>query len=131
MLFRSIYLANSVKNADFNGPQERSSQARYDLDFSALGVPGLNLTARYVGGWLRWLARAGRGRLRIRGSASHRLWPAPLGAGHRPASHGATGAAKGLHMSLAHVSHQGNDAQEKRDIDRLYIILEYPIQGLL
>jgi|GEM_PF-1632405 len=25
----------------------------------------------------------------------------------------------------------GDDAQEKRDIDRLYIILEYPILGLL
>ena len=33
-------------------------------------------------------------------------------------------------MSLAHVSHRGNNAQSLPDIDRLYITLEYPLKGL-
>ncbi|MEM8007089.1 OprD family outer membrane porin, partial [Morganella morganii subsp. sibonii] len=37
----SIYLANSIKYADFNGPGERSWQARYDLDLAPFGLPGL------------------------------------------------------------------------------------------
>lgn len=36
--------------SDFNNPNERAWEARYDYDFAALGVPGLSLTARYVRG---------------------------------------------------------------------------------
>lgn len=46
----SIYLANSIKYADFNGPGERSWQARYDLDLAPFGLPGLSFMARYVSG---------------------------------------------------------------------------------
>lgn len=46
----SIWLANSVQVSDFNGPGEKSYQARYDLDMSTLGVPGLSFMARYVTG---------------------------------------------------------------------------------
>lgn len=46
----SIYLANSIKYADFNGPHERSWQARYDLDLGTFGVPGLKFMTRYVTG---------------------------------------------------------------------------------
>lgn len=46
----SIFLANSVQYADFNGPNEKSYQVRYDLDMAAYGVPGLALMARYISG---------------------------------------------------------------------------------
>lgn len=46
----SMYLANSVQYSDFNNAGERSWQARYDLDMTNYGVPGLNLMARYVSG---------------------------------------------------------------------------------
>src|SRR3546814_15582148 len=46
----SIYLANAIKFADFNGPYERSYQARYDLDFASMGFPGLKFMSRYVTG---------------------------------------------------------------------------------
>lgn len=46
----SIFLANSVQYSDFNGPGEKSFQARYDLDMSAFGVPGLSFMARYITG---------------------------------------------------------------------------------
>lgn len=46
----SIWLANSVQYSDFNAPEEKSYQARYDLDMSTLGVPGLSFMARYITG---------------------------------------------------------------------------------
>jgi len=126
----SIYLANSVKYADFNGAEERSWQARYDLDFSALGIPGLNLTARYVRGHGIDASRAPAGGAYawdpLRATSGGLHWERDIDLRYTVQQ----GAAKGLHMSLAHVSHRGNDAQDQRDIDRLYIILEYPIRGL-
>ncbi|MCY1542992.1 Porin D [compost metagenome] len=40
-----------------------------------------------------------------------------------------SGPAKDLSLHLSHVSHQGNDAQAGDDIDRLYLIIEYPLKG--
>ncbi|MBP5073777.1 OprD family porin [Pseudomonas chlororaphis] len=47
----SIFLANSIQYSDFNGPGEKSVQARYDLKMAEYGVPGLSFMARYVKGW--------------------------------------------------------------------------------
>jgi len=127
----SIYLANSVKYADFNGAHERSWQVRYDLDFSAMGVQGLNLTTRYVQGRGIDGSRAPAGGAYAPESplstSNGRHWERDIDLGYRVQQ----GAAKGLHLRLAHVSHRGNRAQGQRDIDRLYIILEYPLQGPL
>jgi len=38
-------VANAVQVLCFDRAQERSWQARYDLDFAALGVPGLTAFA--------------------------------------------------------------------------------------
>ena len=46
----SIWLANSVQYSDFNSPGEKSYQARYDLDMTTFGVPGLSFMARYITG---------------------------------------------------------------------------------
>lgn len=46
----SIFLANSVQYSDFNGPNEQSWQARYDLSMAEFGVPGLSFMARYITG---------------------------------------------------------------------------------
>ncbi|WP_271408841.1 OprD family porin [Pseudomonas sp. Q1-7] len=46
----SIYLANSVQYSDFNGPNEKSMQARYDLNMAEYGVPGLSFMVRYITG---------------------------------------------------------------------------------
>lgn len=43
-------VANAVQVLRFDRAQERSWQARYDLDFATLGVPGLTAFARYVRG---------------------------------------------------------------------------------
>jgi imipenem/basic amino acid-specific outer membrane pore len=124
----SIYLANSVKYADFNGAQERSWQARYDLDFAAFGITGLSLMTRYIRGHGIDSSRApADGAYASNRTASGgRHWERDIDLRYT-VQHGA---AKGLQMSLAHVSHRGNDAQNLPDIDRLYITLEYPLQGL-
>ncbi len=46
----SIFLANSVQYSDFNGPGEKSWQARYDLNMASYGVPGLTFMVRYING---------------------------------------------------------------------------------
>ncbi|GLU40689.1 MULTISPECIES: OprD family porin [Pseudomonas] len=46
----SIFLANSVQWSDFNGPGEKSWQARYDLNMAEYGVPGLSFMVRYIHG---------------------------------------------------------------------------------
>ena len=46
----SIFLANSVQISDFNGPGEKSYQARYDIDLSEMVTPGLSFMVRYVKG---------------------------------------------------------------------------------
>ncbi|HEY6609805.1 MAG TPA: OprD family porin [Pseudomonas sp.] len=46
----SIFLANSVQYSDFNAPNEKSWQARYDLDMAPYGVPGLSFMVRYITG---------------------------------------------------------------------------------
>lgn len=43
-------VANAVQVLRFDRAQERSWQARYDLDFAGLGLPGLSAFARYVHG---------------------------------------------------------------------------------
>ncbi|QHG66551.1 OprD family porin [Pseudomonas putida] len=46
----TIFLANSVARSDFNAEDEKSWQARYDLNFAEFGVPGLTFMTRYVRG---------------------------------------------------------------------------------
>ncbi|WP_413792378.1 MULTISPECIES: OprD family porin [unclassified Pseudomonas] len=46
----TIFLANSVQYSDFNGQDERSWQARYDLNMKTYGVPGLSFMTRYITG---------------------------------------------------------------------------------
>ena len=46
----TIFLSNSVQYSDFNGQDERSWQARYDLNMKSYGVPGLSFMTRYIRG---------------------------------------------------------------------------------
>jgi imipenem/basic amino acid-specific outer membrane pore len=46
----TIWLANSVQYSDFLGKDERSWQARYDINMATFGVPGLSFMTRYITG---------------------------------------------------------------------------------
>lgn len=124
----SIYLANSVKYADFNGAGERSWQARYDLDLAVFGHPGLSVMARYVSGRGIDSTHTSPDSAYARSlEAGGRHWERDLDLRYRVQQ----GAAKDLRVTLSHVSHRGNDAQGGRDLDRLYLIVEYPLRGFI
>ncbi len=46
----TVFVANSVQYSDFNGKDERSWQARYDINMASYGIPGLSFMTRYVRG---------------------------------------------------------------------------------
>ena len=130
----SIYLANSIKYADFNGAGERSWQARYDLDFSTFGVPGLNFMTRYVkgsgidgthapqgGAYNPFDPSLGEYVPQQRDGGRH--WERDIDLRYIVQS----GAAKGLSLQVSHVSHRANAAQGGDDIDRLYVVIQYPL----
>ncbi|MGB8975678.1 MAG: OprD family porin [Pseudomonas capeferrum] len=122
----SIYLANSIKYADFNGPGERSWQLRYDLDFATLGMPGLSLMGRYVSGrGVDGTHAPASGAYAAQQGQGGRHWERDIDLRYVVQS----GVAKDLSLALSHVSHRANQAQAGDDIDRLYLIIEYPLIG--
>lgn len=56
------YIANYVQILDFARADEKSWQARYDLDFAAVGLPGLRGFVRYIRGSNIDMGPAGRGK---------------------------------------------------------------------
>ena len=46
----TIFVANSIQISDFLGKDEKSWQARYDLNMASYGVPGLTFMTRYIKG---------------------------------------------------------------------------------
>lgn len=130
----SIYLANSIKFADFNGAGEQSWQARYDLDLSAFGYPGLNFMTRYVRGSHIDGTHAPQGGAYNPFDASTGEFVPQQGDGGRHWERDIdlryivqSGAAKGLSMQVSHVSHRANAAQAGDDIDRVYVVIQYPL----
>jgi hypothetical protein len=130
----SIYLANSIKYADFNGAHERSWQARYDLDLGAFGVPGLSFMTRYVSGshidgthapqggaYNPFDADSGKFQPQQGDGGKH--WERDMDLKYVVQS----GTAKDLSVQLSHVSHRANDAQAGDDIDRIYVVIQYPL----
>lgn len=132
----SIYLANAIKYADFNGPGEQSWQLRHDLDLSTIGVPGLSLMSRYVTGRGIDGSRAPAGGAYNAFDADSGRYIPQQGKGGRHWERDIevrylvqSGPARDLSLALSHVSHRANDAQAGDDIDRLYLIVEYPLKG--
>lgn len=130
----SIYLANSIKYADFNGAGERSWQARYDLDLGAFGIPGLTFMTRYVSGshidgthapkggaYNPFVAETGDYQPQQGAGGKH--WERDIDLKYIVQS----GAAKDLSVQLSHVSHRANEAQAGDDIDRIYVVIQYPL----
>ncbi|MET0847904.1 MAG: OprD family porin [Pseudomonas sp.] len=130
----SIYLANSIKYADFNGAHERSWQARYDLDLSSFGIPGLNFMTRYVMGSQIDGTHAPKGGAYNPFDESVGDYVPQQGDGGRHWERDIdlryvvqSGVAKGLSLQLSHVSHRANTAQAGDDIDRVYVVIQYPL----
>ncbi|KQT68241.1 MULTISPECIES: OprD family porin [unclassified Pseudomonas] len=130
----SIYLANSIKYADFNGANERSWQARYDLDLGAFGIPGLNFMTRYVSGSHIDGTHAPKGGAYNPFDADSADYQPQQGDGGKHWERDIdlkyvvqSGAAKDLSVQLSHVTHRANEAQAGDDIDRIYVVVQYPL----
>ncbi len=130
----SIYLANSIKYADFNGANERSWQARYDLDLGAFGIPGLNFMTRYVSGSHIDGTHAPRGGAYNPFDADSGDYQPQQGSGGKHWERDIdlkyvvqSGTAKDLSVQLSHVTHRANEAQAGDDIDRIYVVIQYPL----
>ncbi|MEG5265531.1 OprD family porin [Pseudomonas sp. JDS28PS106] len=128
----SIYLANSIKYTDFNGANEQSWQLRYDLDLKQV-LPGLSLMARYVrgsqidgsktpaGGAWNLFDDSVQGYRPSQGKGG-KHWERDVALAWTVPS----GPARDLTVNLSHVSHRGNAAQGNNDLDRVYLVVEYP-----
>ncbi|AZL74300.1 OprD family porin [Pseudomonas oryziphila] len=123
----AIYLGNAVQLSDFNAPNEKSWQARYDLNMGAYGVPGLSLTALYVRGFdidgTHVDPRGGYAYLGYGKDGKH--WERDLEARYVVQS----GAAKGVAVSVRHNVHRGDTAQAELDGDQVRVAVEWPING--
>jgi imipenem/basic amino acid-specific outer membrane pore len=124
----SIFLANSVQYSDFNGPGEKSWQARYDLNMASYGVPGLSFMTRYITGD------------DIDGSNIAVGTPyAAYGYGADGKHHETnveakyvvqTGPAKDLSFRMRQAWHTANSDQAEGDISEFRLIVDYPISVL-
>ncbi|MFJ2386846.1 OprD family porin [Pseudomonas koreensis] len=130
----SIYLSNSIKYADFNGAGERSWQARYDLDLGAFGIPGLTFMTRYVSGSHIDGTHAPKGGAYNPLNTDSGEYQPQQGAGGKHWERDIdlkyivqSGAAKDLSVQVSHVSHRANEAQAGDDIDRIYVVVQYPL----
>ncbi|UVK97618.1 OprD family porin [Pseudomonas sp. B21-048] len=123
----SIFLANSIQYSDFNGPNEKSAQVRYDLKMAEYGVPGLSFMTRYVKGW------------DIDGSNT------PTGSAYaglygEDGKHNETnleakyvvqsGPAKDLSFRVRQAWHFANGDQGEGDIKEFRLIVDYPLSIL-
>lgn len=123
----SIYLANSVLYSDFNSPNERSWQVRYDFEFAALGVPGLSVMTRYLRG-------SGIDNSRVDPNGAYAYY-ARLGDGGRHWERDIQvqyvvqgGPAKDLSFTLQQTVHRANAAQADGDVNQVRIITQYPLE---
>jgi len=124
----SIFLANSVQYSDFNGPGEKSWQARYDLAMSTYGIPGLSFMARYVNG--RDIDGS-----KMAADSPYRAYGYGEDGKHHETNLEAKyviqdGPAKNLSFRLRQAWHRGNADQAEGDQDEFRLIVDYPISVL-
>ena len=118
----SIYLDNPVMVSDFNGPNEKSWQLRYDLDMAPYGYPGLSFMARYVYGY----------DIKRSSNPHYQGWSGFETAEHQERDLEAryvvqSGVAKGLRVRLRQGVHNAKQGQPDGDITMHIIALELPV----
>lgn len=125
----AIFIGNAVQLSDFNAPEERSWQLRYDLAMAPFGIPGLNFSAAYLRG--SHIDGSGvdpsGGYAYLGYGQGGKHWERDLEA--RYVLQG--GPAKGLALSVRHNVHRGNSAQAELDSDQVRLAVEYPLGGRL
>lgn len=128
----SIFLANSIQYSDFNAPNEKSAQIRYDLKMAEYGVPGLSFMTRYVKGW----------DIDGTGLAANSVYRDDLGnplygadGKHNETNFEAkyvvqSGPAKDLSFRIRQAWHYANADEGEGDVKEFRLIVDYPISVL-
>ncbi|MBM3109308.1 OprD family porin [Pseudomonas sp. P66] len=114
----SIFLANSIARSDFNAEDEKSWQARYDLNMASYGVPGLSFMTRYVRG----------SDANVEGTTNGKEWERDIEAKYVLQE----GAAKDLSFRVRQATYRSGDGvyYGSPSIDELRLIVEYPLSIL-
>ncbi len=118
-----IQLDSASQVSDFNNPNERSWQVRYDYDFAALGIPGLSLTTRYVRGSDIDGTRAGPGYAYFNGISDGKHWERNVWVNYVVQD----GPAKNLALNVMQATHRTSGNHYERDVDELRVIVQYPL----
>lgn len=123
----SIYLANSALYSDFNSPNERSWQLRYNFELAAWGLPGLSFMARYLRG-------SGIDNSKVDSAGAYAYY-ASLGDGGKHWERDfqvqyvvQSGPVKNLSLVVQQTTHRANSAQADGDVDQVRIITQYPFE---
>jgi len=114
----TVFLANSIQISDFVGQEEKSWQARYDLNMASYGVPGLSFMTRYVYGD-NIETTAGEGKEHEWNFETKYVLQ--------------EGPAKDLSLRVRYAVYRANDAYENiyaPDNNDLRLIVEYPLSIL-
>ncbi|WP_437880474.1 OprD family porin [Pseudomonas sp. LRF_L74] len=110
--------------SDFNNPNERAWELRYDYNFVGLGVPGLTLTARYVRGSDIDGTKAGGAYTYFNPTEDGRHWERNLWVKYVVQD----GPAKNLSFNLMQATHRvGGDHVAESNVDEVRFIVEYPL----
>lgn len=109
----NYWFANSIQYSDFDYEDEKSWQARYDLNMAPYGVPGLSFMTRYVKGFD---FKNGKG-VDIDGKA----WERDVEARYVVQS----GPAKNLSFKIRQASYRSSERGGQ--LDEVRVITEYPI----
>ncbi|MFP6849589.1 MAG: OprD family porin [Pseudomonas sp.] len=122
----TVWLANAT-TSEFWTEDERSLQARYDIDMTAYGVPGLSFMARYISGW-NATVRDDAGVITGTDGKEHELG---LSAKYVIQE----GAAKDLSFRIAHNITRGDNvasagASSTSDVNEVRIFIDYPLSVL-
>ncbi|AIR89827.1 OprD family porin [Pseudomonas cremoricolorata] len=114
----TIFLSNSVARSDFNAENEKSWQARYDLNFAQFGVPGLSFMTRYVYGYDAHVADSSKGK----------EWERDVDIKYVLQE----GPAKDLSFRVRQATYRSSDGvyYGSASIDELRLIVEYPLSIL-
>lgn len=118
----SIYLSNPIMASDFNGPNEKSWQLRYDLDMAPSGFPGLSFMGRYVFGY----------DIQRSDNSHYGAWDGADDAQHQELDLEAryvvqSGSAKDLRIRLREGLHDARRGQPDGDVNMHMLILEWPL----
>lgn len=114
----TIFLANSVARSDFNAEDEKSWQARYDLNFAEFGIPGLTFMTRYVRG----------SDANVAGTSNGKEWERDVDVKYVLQE----GPAKDLSFRVRQATYRSSDGvyYGSSSIDELRLIVEYPLSIL-